>query len=395
MVSGPGPARLHRQGHRRAARDQRPARRASGRSPSGAGACWRSRTIPAAVREAVAPAQDRPAAPGRRSRSRPRPWRKRARSSCCRRSTVTRTAAPRADIERRRATLLRDAARPIIYAGGGVHASGAHEALAAVAEYLQAGVAQSAEGKGAVERPERPLARRRTLAQEPAARVHRRGRRGARGGQLALRRWPPSGPSSRSSRSTWTREEIGRNHTDTLGLVGDARATLEAPAGAAARRRAAAALAQGRARGSCARSRSRRGHAGAQARRSSSLAARGHARRRHRHRRHDPDRLLLAAVLAGLRAAHVPHVVVLRQPRLRVSRRPSGPRSRARTGRWSAISGDGGFMYNVAGALHRGAARDQRGRGRLQRQRLRQRGPRPRRVLGRQLRRRAAPTPTS
>ena len=63
--------------------------------------------------------------------------------------TVERKAAPDADIERA-ARLLLSAARPVIYAGGGVHASGAHEALAAVAEYVQAGVVQSAEGKGAI-----------------------------------------------------------------------------------------------------------------------------------------------------------------------------------------------------------------------------------------------------
>src|SRR5207237_8851526 len=48
------------------------------------------------------------------------------------------------------ARVLLSASRPVMYAGGGVHASGAHEALTAVAEYLQAGVVQSAEGKGAV-----------------------------------------------------------------------------------------------------------------------------------------------------------------------------------------------------------------------------------------------------
>ena len=62
---------------------------------------------------------------------------------------MTRTAAPDADIERA-ARVLRDATRPIIYAGGGVHASGAHEALTAVAEYIQAGVVHAPEGKGSV-----------------------------------------------------------------------------------------------------------------------------------------------------------------------------------------------------------------------------------------------------
>ena len=62
---------------------------------------------------------------------------------------AARVAAPERDIDRA-AEMLLAAERPVIYAGGGVHLSDAHEALAAVAEYLQAGVATSAEGKGAV-----------------------------------------------------------------------------------------------------------------------------------------------------------------------------------------------------------------------------------------------------
>src|SRR5438067_10435662 len=64
-------------------------------------------------------------------------------------SRPVRPAAPAADIERA-AELLLAAAAPVIYAGGGVHASGAHAALAAVAEHLQAGVVTSPDGKGAV-----------------------------------------------------------------------------------------------------------------------------------------------------------------------------------------------------------------------------------------------------
>src|SRR5204863_7592021 len=60
-----------------------------------------------------------------------------------------RPTPPRAAIERAAAMLLA-AERPLIYAGGGVHPSGAHDALAAVADYLQAGVVQTAEGKGAI-----------------------------------------------------------------------------------------------------------------------------------------------------------------------------------------------------------------------------------------------------
>ena len=48
------------------------------------------------------------------------------------------------------ATLLRDAKRPVIYAGGGVLASGASEVLARVAETLGAPVVMSENGRGAI-----------------------------------------------------------------------------------------------------------------------------------------------------------------------------------------------------------------------------------------------------
>jgi acetolactate synthase-1/2/3 large subunit len=64
-------------------------------------------------------------------------------------SEFHRGAAPSRDIDRTAEVLLA-AKNPVIYAGGGVHLSGANAALAAVAEYLQAGVIESPEGKGAV-----------------------------------------------------------------------------------------------------------------------------------------------------------------------------------------------------------------------------------------------------
>src|SRR5947208_1287162 len=50
----------------------------------------------------------------------------------------------------RAAQMLLAAQRPVIYAGGGAVTGDAHEALAAVAEHLQAGIATTAEGKGVV-----------------------------------------------------------------------------------------------------------------------------------------------------------------------------------------------------------------------------------------------------
>ena len=138
--------------------------------------------------------------------------------------TVARTAAPDADIERAARVLL-DATRPIIYAGGGVHASGAHEALAAVAEYLQAGVVQSAEGKGSVSDqsdlalgaalwPKNPL--RDYL--DAADTIFVVGSRCAVAGFQ---------PTQKIVQLDVDAEEIGRNHPVAAGLVGDARLTLE------------------------------------------------------------------------------------------------------------------------------------------------------------------------
>src|SRR5882724_898947 len=138
--------------------------------------------------------------------------------------TVTRTAAPDADIERAARVLL-DGTRPIIYAGGGVHASGAHEALTAVAEYLQAGVVQSAEGKGSVSDqsdlalgaalwPKNPL--REYLDAADTILVV-----GSRCAVAAFQ------PNQKIVQLDVDAEEIGRNHSVAVGLVGDARLTLE------------------------------------------------------------------------------------------------------------------------------------------------------------------------
>src|SRR5207247_38794 len=64
-------------------------------------------------------------------------------------SRAERPAAAGSEIDRAAGMLLA-AERPVIYAGGGVHLSGCHDALAAAAEYLQAGVVQSPEGKGSI-----------------------------------------------------------------------------------------------------------------------------------------------------------------------------------------------------------------------------------------------------
>lgn len=135
-----------------------------------------------------------------------------------------RPAASPADVNTA-AQMLLAAQRPLIYAGGGVHASGAHEALAAIAEYLQAGVVQSAEGKGAVS-DESDLSLGAALWRQSPLRqyVDAADVVLAVGSRLALASLPAE---QQVIQIDIDGEEIGRNHKKTFGLQGDARATLE------------------------------------------------------------------------------------------------------------------------------------------------------------------------
>ena len=136
-----------------------------------------------------------------------------------------RACAPASDVDRA-AEMLLAATNPVIYAGGGVHLSGAHEALAAVAEYLQAGVATSAEGKGAVSDGS-DLSLGAAFWRESPLRTHLHAADLvlALGSRLAVVSFSPGQQVIQLDADV---EEIGRNHKKTLGLVGDCRATLEA-----------------------------------------------------------------------------------------------------------------------------------------------------------------------
>jgi acetolactate synthase-1/2/3 large subunit len=135
-----------------------------------------------------------------------------------------RAAAPEAAIAKAIEMLLA-AQRPVIYAGGGAILSGAHEALVAIAEHLQAGIATTAEGKGAVNEmsdlslgaalwPKNPL--RRYLDAADLVLVV--------GSRLALAGLQPG---QQVIQVDVDPDEIGRNHGLTFGVVGDARLTLE------------------------------------------------------------------------------------------------------------------------------------------------------------------------
>ena len=135
-----------------------------------------------------------------------------------------RAAAPEAAIAKAIEMLLA-AQRPVIYAGGGAVLSGAHEALVAMAEHLQAGIATTAEGKGVVSEtsdlslgaalwPKNPL--RRYL--DSADLIFVVGSRLAAAGLS---------PGQHVIQVDVDPDEIGRNHGLTFGVVGDARLTLE------------------------------------------------------------------------------------------------------------------------------------------------------------------------
>jgi acetolactate synthase-1/2/3 large subunit len=132
--------------------------------------------------------------------------------------------APAGAIERA-AGLLAAARHPAIVAGGGINLGGAHEALRAVAEHLQAGVIMTAEGKGALSDAS-DLSLGAALWPGSPVRLHLDGADVvlAVGTRLAT---VPLQPAQQVIQIDVDPEEIGRNHPGTLGLAGDARATLE------------------------------------------------------------------------------------------------------------------------------------------------------------------------
>jgi acetolactate synthase-1/2/3 large subunit len=133
---------------------------------------------------------------------------------------------PAAPAELERAIgLLVSARDPVIVAGGGVNLGGAHDALRAVAEHLQAAVVMTAEGKGALSDAS-DLSLGAALWSGSPVRLHldRADVVLAVGTRLAT---VPLQPAQQVIQIDVDPEEIGRNHPGTHGLVGDARATLE------------------------------------------------------------------------------------------------------------------------------------------------------------------------
>ncbi len=138
-------------------------------------------------------------------------------------SAAVRAAASATDVDRAAAMLLA-AKNPVIYAGGGIHLAGAHDVLASVADYLQAGVVESAEGKGAVSDAS-DLSLGAAIWSRSALKKYLESADVILvvGSRLAL-----AGPKPEQQviQIDVDGDEIGRNHKKTAGLVGDARATL-------------------------------------------------------------------------------------------------------------------------------------------------------------------------
>jgi acetolactate synthase-1/2/3 large subunit len=137
----------------------------------------------------------------------------------------SRAAADRASVDRA-AELLLAARRPLVYAGGGVHLSGAHETLATVAEHLQAGIVTSPEGKGAVSDHAALSLGAALWAGAPLREyIDQADVVLAVGTRLAV---AGLRPEQQVVQIDVDADEIGRNHKKTLALLGDARATLAA-----------------------------------------------------------------------------------------------------------------------------------------------------------------------
>lgn len=135
-----------------------------------------------------------------------------------------RPAAVSAEIDRA-AEMLLAARRPVIYAGGGVILGDAQQELLELAEHLQIGVVQSFEGKGAIDD-------RNYLSLGSALLWYGELREYFNESDLIVAvgtRFAQAAPGKDQQvlQIDIDPAELGRNHKNTMGLAGDARATLK------------------------------------------------------------------------------------------------------------------------------------------------------------------------
>jgi acetolactate synthase-1/2/3 large subunit len=143
-------------------------------------------------------------------------------------SNPIRPSAPAKDVEKA-VEMLASAKRPVIFAGGGVNLGDAQEELKEVAEFLQAGVVMTGEGKGAID-SRHPLAIGSALSPgsptveylQTADVVLAVGTRLVRAG---------ISPDQTVIQLDIDPDEIGRNYEAAHGLAGDAAATLRSVLG--------------------------------------------------------------------------------------------------------------------------------------------------------------------
>jgi acetolactate synthase-1/2/3 large subunit len=122
------------------------------------------------------------------------------------------------------AQMISQASNPLIFVGGGAVSSGATEALIKVAEFLQAPVLSTAEGKGAIsDHHYLSIGSVRFRSDALAAQMEAHDIVLAVGTRLAS----PEMLKQKVVQIDIDDEEVGRNYEDTFGLVGDAARTLE------------------------------------------------------------------------------------------------------------------------------------------------------------------------
>ena len=132
--------------------------------------------------------------------------------------------AASADSIQEGARIVANAKNPLIYAGGGVNLSGANDALLALAEHLQAPVIETAEGKGAISDrhylslgvPRRIDPYHDHMAEHDVIL--------AVGTRIQT---PQILRGQRVVQVDIDEAELGRNYENTFGIAGDAKATLE------------------------------------------------------------------------------------------------------------------------------------------------------------------------